>query len=146
MLEYPVHVAGTRAHLPLKTIATFPVGTFLENVAVRPNGHLLVSDMIRGEIHHLDPNATDPQATVKKVHAFLPAATTTTADEYAGDYGSGMTGEAIVEDNRTADVFYTFSGQVSPSPITSEFHAPSSLPLANIEDSTARKAHGLCTD
>jgi hypothetical protein len=128
MSEFPIHIAGTPALLPFRTIATFPVGTFLENIAVRSNGSLLVSDMIGGEIHYLDPNAPDPQATIKKIHAFLPETTNIAADEPVGDYGSGMSGEAIVEDTRTTDVFYTFSGQVSSCSHTATHSQASSHP------------------
>lgn len=47
---YPVHIDGTPSQLPYTTVATFPTGTFLENIAVRSNGHLLVSDMVSGTI------------------------------------------------------------------------------------------------
>jgi hypothetical protein len=148
MSEYPIHIAGTPAHLPFRTIATFPVGTFLENIAVRSNGSLLMSDMIGGEIHYLDPNTPDPQATIKKVHAFLPETTNVAPDEHAGDYGSGMTGEAIVEDTRTTDVFYTFSGRVSScSHVASHSQATSHSPHshARLISMTARqKGHMGC--
>jgi hypothetical protein len=52
---YPIHVDGTPFQLPYTTIATFPMGTFLENIAIRSNGHLLVSDMLGGTIYHLGP-------------------------------------------------------------------------------------------
>lgn len=70
--DYPVHVDGTPAQLPYVTIATFPMRTFLENIAVRSNGQLLVSNMLSGTIHHLDPDASDPQSSITKVHKFPP--------------------------------------------------------------------------
>lgn len=116
--SYPIHIDGTPSPVPYTTIATFPPGTFLENIAVRSNGHLLLSDMLSGTIHHLDPHATNPQSTITKIHSFLvpPAAGETTPIEdqhVSSDYGTGMTGEAIVEDLRPgkSDIFYTFSGQ-----------------------------------
>jgi hypothetical protein len=66
MATYSVHIDGIPAQLPWKTIATFPIGTFLENIAVRENGTLLVSSMLAGEIFFLDPNAEDSQATLKR--------------------------------------------------------------------------------
>ena len=114
---YPVHIDGTPSPLPYTTIATFPPGTFLENIAVRSNGHILVSDMLSGTIHHLDPHAPNPQSTITKIHSFpLPPAAETASIEdqhVSSDYGTGMTGEAIIEDPRPgkSDIFYTFSGQ-----------------------------------
>jgi hypothetical protein len=110
MATYPVHIDGTPAHLPWKTIATFPVGTFLENIAVRVNGTLLVSSMLAGEIFFLDPNNEDPQSTVKKIHTFVPEGPVAEEKE-VGDYGNGMVAEAIVEDPVKKDHFYTFSGK-----------------------------------
>jgi hypothetical protein len=110
MATYSVHIDGIPAQLPWKTIATFPIGTFLENIAVRENGTLLVSSMLAGEIFFLDPNAEDSQATLKKIHKFAPESTIA-AEEKAGNYGSGMVAEAIVEDPRNKDHFYTFSGK-----------------------------------
>ena len=117
--NYPVHIDGTPSPVPYTTIATFPPGTFLENIAVRSNGHLLVSDMLSGTIHHLDPHAPNPQSTITKIHSFPippPAEETTPieSDQHvSSDYGTGMTGEAIIEDLRPekSDIFYTFSGQ-----------------------------------
>ena len=84
MATYPVHIDGTPAHLPWKTIATFPVGTFLENIAVRANGTLLVSSMLAGEIFFLDPNAEGPQSTIKKIHNFVLGGTDV-GEEETGD-------------------------------------------------------------
>jgi hypothetical protein len=110
MATYPVHIDGVPAQLPWKTVATFPIGTFLENIAVRSNGTLLVSSMLAGEIFILDPHAVDPQSSLKKIHTFELEKTGADEDE-PGDYGSGMVSEAIVEDPRNQDHFYTFSGK-----------------------------------
>lgn len=133
--EYPIHTDGTPAQLPWETVATFPVGTFLENIAARANGSLLVSDMLAGEIHYLDPNATNPQSTLKKVHAFLPEDRPADEEEHAGDYGSGMTGEALVEDLRTRDVFYTFSGRHGKSGTWAVYR----LDMRNFEETSSAK-------
>lgn len=110
MATYPVHIDGIPAQLPCKTIATFPVRTFLENIAIRANGTLLVSSMLAGEIFFLNPNAEDPQSTLKKVHTFAMEGTGADEEE-GGEYGHGMVAEAIVEDFRNKDHFYTFSGK-----------------------------------
>jgi hypothetical protein len=103
----PIHNSGTFSHLPFKTIATFPAGSFLENLAVRHNGTLLISNMTAGEIYHLDPHASAPQSTIQIIHSFNTDSNTL---ETSG-YGSGYVAEAIVEDLSTPDVFYTMSGK-----------------------------------
>ncbi len=110
MAEPPIHIDGKAALLPYKTIGTFPVGSFLENLAVRSNGTLLISDMLAGEIWYLDPNAADPQSTIRKVHTFVAAANADGAKEEVSVYGSGAMAMAIVEDPQKDDVFYALSG------------------------------------
>ena len=107
----PVHNHGTISHLPHTAIATFPVGTFLENIAVRKNGTVLVSSMLAGEVYYLDPNAVDPQSTVQLIHSFN-SDTEVVADTEAteSEYGSKFVAEALVEDPHIPDLFYTFSG------------------------------------
>jgi hypothetical protein len=109
------HNHGTVSLLPSVTpIAVFPVGTFLENIAVRSNGTILVSSMTGGDIFYLDPNAPDPQSTLLKIHDFNISTSSpipSESEEEASPYGSGQNAEAIVEDPNTPDIFYTFAGQ-----------------------------------
>ncbi|KAK5045222.1 hypothetical protein LTR84_009555 [Exophiala bonariae] len=109
MAHYPEHIVGKAAQRPWKSIATFPVGTFLENLAVRANGSLLVASMLAGEIYFLDPHATDVQSTICRLHQFVPENVAQDNPE-PGAWGGGMMCAAIVEDTRTEDVFYALSG------------------------------------
>ncbi|KAM3083990.1 hypothetical protein ACMFMG_001904 [Clarireedia jacksonii] len=106
------HIDGIAALLPYEIIAHMKVGTFLENLAVRSNGTLLVSNMISGEIIYIDPRHSDPQSTVEVIHDFNSRSDLALDDEEDehGGYGSKHQAEAIVEDLDTPDVFYTFSG------------------------------------
>jgi hypothetical protein len=109
MAEGGIHDPGTTALIPSTTIATFPIGTFLENIAVRSNGTILVSSMISGEIFYLDPNAANPQSTILALHSFNPSSEPQAPSEESA-YGTNNVAEALVEDPNTPDMFYTFSG------------------------------------
>ncbi|TVY64179.1 hypothetical protein LSUE1_G008205, partial [Lachnellula suecica] len=104
------HDPGLTALIPSHTIATFPTGTFLENLAVRPNGTLLLSSMNTGEIFFLDPHHASPQSTVLLLHSFNAASSQEPVSTSESAYGNSYTAEALVEDPNTPDVFYTFSG------------------------------------
>ncbi|EXJ69671.1 uncharacterized protein A1O5_06742 [Cladophialophora psammophila CBS 110553] len=127
----PIHVPGTLPERPPRytTIATFPPGSFLENLAVRRDGSILASDMLRGSIWYIDPHAEDgnTQKTVELVHKFEGEGTLTEesfngdagkaeAEVEAGEgdshgfYASTPTAEAIVESPIEPDLFYLFSG------------------------------------
>src|ERR1700712_5099443 len=69
----PLHQIGTLLSSPpnYNTIATFPPGSFLENLAVRRDGTVLVSDMLSGSIWYVDPRKLgETQETVELVHKF----------------------------------------------------------------------------
>ncbi|OAP57783.1 hypothetical protein AYL99_08521 [Fonsecaea erecta] len=121
----PGHITGTiPQHLPrYTTIATFPPGAFLENLAVRGDGSILASDMLSGSIWYINPHADDgdTQATVELVHKFEledppteePSTGNTVeedGEESHGSYASTPAAEAIVESPTHPDVFYLFSG------------------------------------
>jgi hypothetical protein len=105
----PVHNPGTISLLPYTTIATFSPYSFLENIAVRSNGTLLVSNMTSGEIYYLDPHAANPQSTVQTIHSFNSSKPLKAGD--SSQYGSGYVAEALVENPGIPDVFYTMSGK-----------------------------------
>ena len=109
MAEIPAHIDGKASLLPYKSIATFPIGSFLENLAVRSNGTILISDMLAGEIWYLDPNADDPQSTIRKLHKFVAEPNLDGTGEVSA-YGSGVLAMAVVEDPQQADVFYALAG------------------------------------
>ena len=62
----PFCVSGNRQ------IYQFPNATFIENIAVRPNGHLLLDTFDQGRVYSIDPAATNPKPYII---AQLPAAT-----------------------------------------------------------------------
>jgi hypothetical protein len=62
------------------------------------------------EIFFIDPNAENPQSTLKKIHTFVPESTFAD-DKEVGDYGRGVVATAIVEDPRKPDQFYTLASQ-----------------------------------
>jgi hypothetical protein len=49
----------------------FPLGTWIENIAVRSNGQLLVTLLTAPELHLIDPSANPP--TSKLIHSFKEA-------------------------------------------------------------------------
>ena len=105
----PVHNPGTISPLPYTTMATFPPYSFLENIAARSNGTLLVSNMTSGEIYYIDPHVANPQSTVQTIHSFNSSKPLKAED--SSQYGSGYVAEALVEDPGIPDVFYTMSGK-----------------------------------
>jgi hypothetical protein len=112
MDSFESHNHGTPRPLPYNTIVTFPIGSFLENITVRPNGTLLISSMLSGEIFYLDPNASSPQSTILKIHDFNSAASSPpTQSGEDGIHSTNHHAAAIVESAETPDLFYTFSGQ-----------------------------------
>lgn len=110
MSQTPVHDYGTLSPLPSETIATFPIGTFLENIAVRSNGTLLISDMTGGKVYYLDPSDPNPQSTLVEIHNFNGQKPTVGENEGSA-YGSGIVATAIVEDSLVDDLFYVIAGQ-----------------------------------
>ncbi|TEY77490.1 hypothetical protein BOTCAL_0054g00190 [Botryotinia calthae] len=105
------HLEGVPNLLPYEIVARFPLGYFLENIAVRSDGTLLVTNMIVGQIFYVDPRDKDPESTIQLIHDFN---TTSEApledDEETGIYGSKNHAEAIIEHPKIADLFYAFSG------------------------------------
>ncbi|VUC25179.1 unnamed protein product [Clonostachys rosea] len=53
------HLTGA---LQVRQLYQFPEATFIENIAVRPNGHLLLNTFANASTYTLDPNAEDPTA------------------------------------------------------------------------------------
>ncbi|KAJ7029978.1 hypothetical protein C8F04DRAFT_1114906 [Mycena alexandri] len=54
--------------LPTRLVLQSPTGLFLENLAVRPNGKLLITSPESSTLHMLDPTAENP--TFDEVHTF----------------------------------------------------------------------------
>ncbi len=64
----------TSALSPTRLIYQFPLGTWLENLAVRPCGSILLSTVTAPEIYLINPLAPNPQPTL--VHNFTEASWT----------------------------------------------------------------------
>ena len=56
------------ANFPIRNVYTFPNNTFIENIAVRSNSHLLVTSLSVPDLFAIDPSAASPTASV--VHTF----------------------------------------------------------------------------
>ncbi|TGO58680.1 hypothetical protein BCON_0052g00240 [Botryotinia convoluta] len=95
------HLEGVPNLLPYEIVARFPLGYFLENIAVRSNGTLLVTNMIVGQIFY---------STIQLIHGFNTSEAPPGDDEETGIYGSKNHAEAIIEHSKIADLFYAFSG------------------------------------
>ncbi len=126
--EPPTHQIGTLLSSPpdYTTIATFPAGSFLENLAVRHDGTILVSDMLSGSIWYVDPRKFGAtQETVELIHKFevedldqvnkgLGAVVDTDEGGSHGSYASTPAAEAIiaapVHPREISDIFYVTSG------------------------------------
>ena len=123
----PIHQLGTLLPTTPKctTIATFPPGTFLENLTVRNDGTLLVSDMLSGCIWYVDPRGggEDTQSSIELVHKFEVEATVATTGEVSeanrsqdtegshNAYASTPSAQAIIRAPMlNSDVFYVTSG------------------------------------
>ena len=93
-VEGAVHLDGPPSLLPTTTIATFPIGSFLENIAVRPNRNLLVTCMSDGTLYQVVlPPPGQRQSRVEKVHVW-----------------EGREATGIVEHPARPDVFFVSVG------------------------------------
>nr|POE47188.1 hypothetical protein CFP56_00520 [Quercus suber] len=60
VLDYVVSTDAPRwSGQQVRSIYKFPAQTFIENIVVRPNGHLLLTTFREGSIYELDPDAAD---------------------------------------------------------------------------------------
>lgn len=83
------HEEGPDDFLPVTTVHAFPVNTFIENIAVRRTGQLLLTIHNKGELVQLDPNSETPPCII---HVF----------------STGVCGIVEVQD----DVFYISCGTI----------------------------------
>ena len=138
-VEGAVHLDGPPALLPTTTIATLPVGSFLENIVVRPNGNLLVTCMSDGTLYQVVlPPPGQRQSRVEKVHVW-----------------EGREATGIVEHPGHPDVFFVsvgrmdeqgswgvwevdFSSSISTSTSTSTFTSSTAVGDEDRGDSGAR--------
>lgn len=59
---------GTPNPPPIRNIFTFPINHFIENIAVRANGNLLITSMSVPTLFSIDPTTPSPTTTV--IHTF----------------------------------------------------------------------------
>ena len=67
----------------VKQLYQYPLGTWLENIAVRPSGELLVTLLNKPALHQVDPFETNP--TPQRVHYFSDVSSLTGIAEIAPD-------------------------------------------------------------
>jgi sugar lactone lactonase YvrE len=127
----PVVRANTPSASSVKVVHQFPNGTWLENLAIRANGGVLLSDLAAPELIYVDPFAVNPSSSI--VHTFPSPAT-------------GLVGIAELG----TDIFYVVTiefsfATVSATPGSGQVwrvdmsHYPSSAPVtlvANLPGST----------
>lgn len=97
--EGAAHIDGPAALLPTTTIATFPIGSFLENIAVRSNGDLLITSMSNHALYQVTPPSPSSGTKALVDH--------TTLRTWDGE----VTG--IVEDANQPDTFYVSTGEAN---------------------------------
>jgi hypothetical protein len=66
--QYHNHEEGTANLLPVEILQEFPIGSFVENIAIRQTGQVLVTVAFSGELFMLD--AAKPRAAPVLVHKF----------------------------------------------------------------------------
>jgi hypothetical protein len=71
------------ANLPTQILYQSPTGLFLENIAVRPSGKLLLTSVLSPTLHNLDTAAAN--ATLDEVYTFPNATALTGITEYRPD-------------------------------------------------------------
>ncbi|KAF2707609.1 hypothetical protein K504DRAFT_336578, partial [Pleomassaria siparia CBS 279.74] len=87
----------------VKTVYQFPLPTWIENIAVRSTGQLVVSLLTTPELYLIDPYARPPMATL--IHSFV------------GSNDTGLTGLLGIAE-LSHDVFALVAGQVPTTAAT----------------------------
>ena len=82
-------VDSTASYSPVRTIYQYPLGIWVENIAVRPNGNLLVSTISLPDVYLLDP--LRPNISVA-AHTFSSASGTLGIAEISHDAFAVITG------------------------------------------------------
>ncbi|KAK4143450.1 uncharacterized protein C8A04DRAFT_28875 [Dichotomopilus funicola] len=85
---------------PIRTIHTFPNNTFLENIAVRANGNLLLTSVTVPSLFTIDPTTTNPPAPA--LHTFPNATGLTGITEITPDIFALVTGTWDLSTGRAA--------------------------------------------
>ncbi|KAH6615913.1 hypothetical protein B0J18DRAFT_292125 [Chaetomium sp. MPI-SDFR-AT-0129] len=85
---------------PIRTVHTFPNNTFLENIAVRPNGHLLLTSVTVPSLFTIDPTIPNPPAPA--LYTFPNATGLTGITEITPDIFALVTGTWDLSTGRAA--------------------------------------------
>lgn len=99
--------------LPSHTLYTFPNATFvdIENVAVRPNGHILLDLLTAASVYTLDPHSAHPNASL--VYTFPNGTKLDGLVEYRPDVFAFVVGDAL---NSTTSTYAIWSLDFNESP------------------------------
>lgn len=114
----PQPVLQTRAHDKetrlVRTLYQYPKGTFLENLAVRPSGELLVTLLNKPELHSLDPFETRP--TPRLAHRFPGVQALTGISEAAPDTYAVAAGNFSLYTGAEEGTWSIWSVNLTPRP------------------------------
>ncbi|KAH8909323.1 hypothetical protein BR93DRAFT_924335 [Coniochaeta sp. PMI_546] len=83
-------ISTTPTNPPIRQIYTFPKNTFIENIAVRSNGNLLLTSMSVIDLFSVDPTVQNPTASV--LHTFPNSTGLSGITEIAPDIFAVVTG------------------------------------------------------
>ena len=120
-------VSQDTGEFPTRLVYQFPNGSRAENIAVRPNGDLLITRVDVPEIYLINPSSASPTATL--LHRFNDKLSTSGIAETAPDTFAVITGNSSLQDG----VFTPVPGSFSIYSIS--FPSPSS-DTANISKIT----------
>ena len=87
----------------VRVLYTFTDGAYPENIAVRPNGDILVNSLSNGRVYTLDPTARKPQARVLVELAPQAASGFTGITEYERDKFAVVSGKFNLTDFTTKE-------------------------------------------
>lgn len=85
-----VQATGGSTQPPIRNIYTFPNNTFIENIAVRSNGKLLITSMSVPDLFSINPTDANPDATI--IHTFPNATGISGIAEVTPDLFAVVTG------------------------------------------------------
>ena len=126
VLGSPV-ISQKAREFPTRLVYQFPNGSRAENIAVRPNGDLLITRVDVPEIYLINPSSASPNATL--LHRFSDKLSTSGIAETAPDTFAVITGNSSLQ----AGVFTPVPGSFS---IYSISFPSASSPTANISKIT----------
>lgn len=132
----PAAGASGGAQPPIRNIHTFPKNTFIENIAVRSNGNLLVTSMSVPTLFTINPSLSNPDASV--LHTFPNATGISGIAETAPDVFALVTGIWDLANTRAEPgslAIWTFDLRRNPDAPLDIHRSPPAL-LARIPDST----------